>query len=845
MMKKAEDFRKAFGPADAGFRTVMQKTIEGLKAEEEKKKTAWDLRRFRMPALAAALALVVLIGVAAGGGLRGLINRPDEILPGGSFYTAQPIETTLAQGTEQNGTATAAPDENETKYTLVQRVLSFIEHWNSRRSKRTDEDLDEMLKFCSAEWKEKAGDVRAALDEILGDTICVGFEGASEISGNAGDPVRTVTCEKMLISVKGRAFEKYRIVFDLVLEADGLWYINPESIRRSMSDFDDPAPLTNPEDIINDGLEAQWPGITKELVPVNLRCEKQGLRFEVISAVVKRHEAYYVCSLQDLEGDRISQETCDLYGIGIADSFDNCTMVESTDLAYEETEHKYTFAIKHTYNKELPNGNGSFTLGMGDLPVRRRTLSYLAPYLKEYGKTEKGIEMPELLWDYSSMDPDKWKEPGKVLDNAHPLEIELAENIFLTGIGWINGDLHARIHFMDNREMVSEHSYGNLRFESRLHEYGVRQEDDGRLLGSRIAKLAWDDTGDGIPDWVEYVVEAGPEDADRTELDVELITLTEYVEDNWEVVVPLRRVRQDPENSGNTEYEKDGLKYMLHYDGTATVVSVADDRKLDPVSIPEVVNKHYRVTEIGDGAFENCSGLGWIEFSPNVKYIGDRAFRGCTELAGVYFPAKLSSIGASAFEGCTGLMNTVFAEEENFSIGENAFRGCTSLTEVTLPSGTSGVGSFLFADCVNMESVTLPLMVTGVSDSMFSGCVRLETVSMPEGQRYIGKNAFEGCLSLNTIDLTDQMMVIDDEAFKGCESLDNLVIPASTWGICDRAFQECAGMKTITVQTKKLEEIGEDVWKGCDEQKISVILDGETKPLADWYEEVRKNTEQP
>ena len=36
-MKKAEDFRKAFGPADAGFRTVMQKTIEGLKAEEEKK----------------------------------------------------------------------------------------------------------------------------------------------------------------------------------------------------------------------------------------------------------------------------------------------------------------------------------------------------------------------------------------------------------------------------------------------------------------------------------------------------------------------------------------------------------------------------------------------------------------------------------------------------------------------------------------------------------------------------------------------------------------------------------------------------------------------------------------
>ena len=839
-MKKAEDFRKAFGPADAGFRTVMQKTIEGLKAEEEKKKSAWGLRQFRMPALAAALAVVLIVGIAAGGGFHGLINRPDEIAPNGIQYTAQPIETALTQGMEEENAGTAVSYENETEYALIQRVLGFVEHWNAAES-RTDEDLDEMLKLCVPEWKEEVGDARTALNEILGDSACAGFDVGNSVSGNAGDPIRTLTCENVLLALGDTGYQKYRMEFDLCLGTDGYRYINPASIRRTMPTVEKTEPLTDPAEIISAGLEEKWPGITQELVPVNLSCEKQGLRFEVISAVVKRHEAYYVWSVRDLEGNRIRKETGSPYNPSITDDFMSSSTLESVDLLYEEAEQRYTFGTRRMYDKELPAGDGSFTLAIDDVPVRHRTVADLFPYLKKYGKTEKGTALPAVLNEYSWFNEEGWKKTGKVLEDTNPLDIALDENIFLSGIGWINDELHVRIHFADNREMTSGHGYEDWHYESWLGEY---VDAEGEYAGDYIAMLTWDDTGDGVPDWAEYVLNGIPKDENGGKLEIELMTLEEYVEDTWEVKIPIRLVRQDPDNSGDTEYENDGLKYMLHYDGTATVVSVADDRKLDTVSIPELVKKQYRVTEIGDGAFENCSGLGWIEFSPYVKYIGDRAFRGCTGLAGAYFPAKMSSIGVSAFEGCTGLMNAVFAEEENFSIGENAFRGCTSLTEVTLPSGTSGVGSFLFADCVNLESVTLPLMVTGVSDSMFSGCVRLETVSMPEGQRYIGKNAFEGCLSLDTIDLTDQMMFIDDEAFKGCEILDNLVIPASTWGIGERAFQDCSGIKTITIQTKELEEIGEDVWKGCDEQNIEVIVDGETKNLTDWYKEAREKAGQ-
>ena len=836
-MKKAEDFRKAFGPADAGFRTVMQKTIEGLKAEEEKKKAAWDLRRFRMPALAAAMAVVLIAGIAAGGGFHGLINRPDEIAPNGIQYTAQPIETALTQGTEEDDTGTAVSYENETEYALIQRVFGFVEHWKAAES-RTDEDLDEMLKLCVPEWKEEVGDARAALNWILGDSACAGFDVGNSVSGNAGDPVRTLTCENVLLALGDKGYQKYRMEFDLCLGTDGLRYINPASIRRTMPTAEEEVSLTDPAEIISAGLEEKWSGITQELVPVNLSCEKQGLRFEVISAVIKRHEAYYVYSIRDLEGDRVNSETG--YGIEVNDDFVYCSSVESATLLYEEEDHRYTFATKCMYDKALPTGDDTFTLTVNAVPVRRSTVADLVPFLKEYGKTEKGTDMPEMLDEYTTyFGRDEWRETGKVLDHTQPLNIALDENIFLTGIGWINNELHVRIHFADNRAMTAEYGYEDIRYEAWMEDYADEE-------GERIARLVWDDTGDGIPDWTEYVVNWTPEDADRIRLYVEVKTLEKYVDDTWAVKIPLRLVKEDPDNSGETEYEKDGLRYALHSDGTATILSNADNGQMDKVVIPWNVNGGYRVTEIGEGAFEDCTKLTSIALPEDMAYIGDRAFRGCTGLESVKFPESVRAIGQSAFEGCSGLTDILFPEKFSngfASIGMKAFSGCNSLVSVRLPHGVT-CDDAVFADCENLTSAILPFMVTGVTDKMFSGCVNLTSVDMTGGMRYIGKNAFDGCKKLYELIIPDDMMCIAEEAFKGCESLDNVVIPAVTWCIEDRAFQDCTGMKTITIQTKELEEIGEDVWKGCDEQNIEVIVDGGTKKLTDWYKEAREKAGQ-
>ncbi|MBQ9670338.1 MAG: leucine-rich repeat protein [Prevotella sp.] len=119
----------------------------------------------------------------------------------------------------------------------------------------------------------------------------------------------------------------------------------------------------------------------------------------------------------------------------------------------------------------------------------------------------------------------------------------------------------------------------------------------------------------------------------------------------------------------------DGIKYRLNDETLeAEVAKKYGEKYSGDIIIPETVDydgKTYSVTNIGDYAFEYCSGLTSVTIGNSV-----------------------SSIGNDAFAYCTGLTSVISLIEEPFEINENTFyslvKGHEEFTTATLyvPAGT-------------------------------------------------------------------------------------------------------------------------------------------------------------
>lgn len=91
-MKRAEDFRGAFGPAESGFEAAVRDTLEELQAKETRRSCgAMSGRRCLIPVIAAVLILVLGIGIAASGGRWGVLNWLAENHPDGAESTEFPF----------------------------------------------------------------------------------------------------------------------------------------------------------------------------------------------------------------------------------------------------------------------------------------------------------------------------------------------------------------------------------------------------------------------------------------------------------------------------------------------------------------------------------------------------------------------------------------------------------------------------------------------------------------------------------------------------------------------------------------------------------------------------------
>ena len=292
------------------------------------------------------------------------------------------------------------------------------------------------------------------------------------------------------------------------------------------------------------------------------------------------------------------------------------------------------------------------------------------------------------------------------------------------------------------------------------------------------------------------------------------------------------------------------------YDDTVTITDY--NGRESEVIIPSTIDG-YTVTEIGHGAFVNCTTLESVTIPDSVEYIGDVAFAS-TNIKSLVIPERVTYIGDYAFEYCHNLESVTIPEGVEY-IGDYAF-GDAGFLEVTIPASVKYIGECAFgfiadfdysfletkegftiygytnsdADVYARENglafvslgevspfeyelddvfaniteyrgtetdVIIPsaidgYTVTGIYLGAFEDNTSLESVVIPDTVTYIGDNAFMDCTSLASLTNSDTIIYIGESAFENCTSLESVTIPDSARYIGENAFAN-TGLSSVTI----------------------------------------------
>ena len=214
---------------------------------------------------------------------------------------------------------------------------------------------------------------------------------------------------------------------------------------------------------------------------------------------------------------------------------------------------------------------------------------------------------------------------------------------------------------------------------------------------------------------------------------------------------------------------------------------------------------HEDVSFIGASAFDGCTSLAEVVFSPSTKKdsegklievdleIGDEAFATCKALTEIIIPGRAKKLGEYVFDGCSRLVTATF-EEGVREIGDGVFKSCSSLVDVYFPASLEKFGTY-------DASGTL----TGVSNA-FKGCDSLENINVDKNNKTMMTES--GLLYLifeTTTDAGEGKEPVKDVAYEliaaPLNKSGSVHIPAKTRKIWDYAFSDNTGITEITFGT--------------------------------------------
>jgi hypothetical protein len=168
--------------------------------------------------------------------------------------------------------------------------------------------------------------------------------------------------------------------------------------------------------------------------------------------------------------------------------------------------------------------------------------------------------------------------------------------------------------------------------------------------------------------------------------------------------------------------------------------------KLSDITIPD------SVTDIGNCPFISCNGLTQITVNSNANYTSqDGVLFNKTKTHLIQYPAgktgdylvpvSVTDVGHGAFRDCSELTDITFPNSVT-KIDGDAFRICSKLTEIDFPDSITYIGSDAFQHCGGLTNVTIPKSVTRIGSGAFLYCDRLNEAYFEGNAPQMGEVVF-------------------------------------------------------------------------------------------------------
>ena len=322
----------------------------------------------------------------------------------------------------------------------------------------------------------------------------------------------------------------------------------------------------------NTMLYETWPEFARLLMPVNLTYEDQGIRMEVLSAVAYDKAMLITFSLQDLEGSRIDAYTDASIEIDY-DNFEDCDgyCASLSPGYYDEAEKKARFINEIEFDSAITPQDGQIIAHLDTITPHQYSTLDLLPLLNEYGSQARPMPVPDNAYAYGGYENGEWSiqsgdnyvspwtipDSMRVLDNHNMPEVQLADCVYLSGIGMVDGLLHVQLHYTELEDTVVT---GGTEYDSHTVYYypwdvwiTLRDPDDGdapgpspkyrqeSLLNGGFTHLWWEENGEG---WEEDIFTVDDKLTEDQIFMAETTVTLPPIFGRWDVSLPLRLIKK-------------------------------------------------------------------------------------------------------------------------------------------------------------------------------------------------------------------------------------------------------------------------------------------------------------